>query len=120
VTFDKLDRALAAWGDRQRLIGENLNSFVELPACRRICGQDLRTPQPCTGETESAIAAAFAVLGRLREQQGLLDRTLRRARELRESLSRLGPSRETTGEIESLLFGPSCRTTGASSGIAAC
>ncbi len=107
MTFEKLDRDLAAWGDRQRLIEENLNSFVELPACRRICGQDLRSPRPFTGETESAVAAAFAVLGRLREQQGLLDRTLRRARELRESLSRLVPSRQTLDAIESILSGPS-------------
>jgi hypothetical protein len=107
MTVRDADEKIAQWRDKQRLIAENLQSFIELPAYQRLCGKGGEAAQSQAGETQTRIAAAMEVLRGLREQQAILGQTIGRAEELRASLSRLMPSRQTLEEIEQILCGPS-------------
>lgn len=107
MTLSDVDEKIAQWQDKQRLIEENLRSFVELPAYQRLGGAGGRPGPLLAGEVQARVAAAMEVLGQLGAQHAVLAQTLRRAEELRASLSRLMPSRQTLEEIEHILCGPS-------------
>jgi hypothetical protein len=107
MNVSEIDCELTQWRDRQRLIDENLNSFIELPLFQRLTTVAADNPPQFTGKTRDRLAAALDVFHKLHAQRATLVAALDRANVLRAQLSRLIPDRQTLDEIEQILIGPS-------------
>ena len=113
MTLSEIDRELAQWRDKQRLIADNLQSFAELPAWKQLTGEGGQPARALAGQTQARVGAAVETLQSLREQQVMLAQTLDRAQALAASASRLMPCRQRLQEIEQLLRGPSIQLASA-------
>jgi hypothetical protein len=100
MTLTEADELIAQWGDKQKLIEQNLRSFTELPAFERCCD---RTPGD---ELAEKVTGTFSML---RAYQAALDGVIEQAKQLRGGIARIMPSRPTLAEIERLLRGNSIR-----------
>ena len=113
MMLSEIDRELALWRDKQRLIADNLKSFADLTVWKRLSGEGGQAARALAGQTQARVGAAVETLQSLREQQAILVQTLDRAQALAASISRLMPSRQTLQEIEQLLRGPSIQLASA-------
>jgi hypothetical protein len=94
MTLNEADNQIAQWLDKQALIEQNLQSFMQLPAFQRLA-------------SSTAHATTTQVFDGLRAQQQLLSQTIEKAKALRESLPAIMPSRQILAEIDQLLNGNS-------------
>jgi hypothetical protein len=104
MTLTDADNQIAQWHDKQALIEENLRSFVQLPAFERLASNAAQIPDP---DSRQKAATALEVFQGLQAQQAALAQTIGRAKELRDALPRIMPSKQTLQEIEHLLNGNS-------------
>lgn len=107
MRLNEVDEHLARWRDRQRLIDENLQAFVELPAYTRLAGRISQPSPTLSGQSLERIADAVARLLQIYDHYQALRQTLDRASEQRAILSRMIPSKHALAEIENLLTGNS-------------
>jgi len=103
MTIDEVDRALADWQARLRLIDDNLVSLETSPVCMLL---EQAKDTGLDGTTRARVVPALDAMRELFSQRSLLDDTLARAADLRKGLNRLFPG-DALKEIERVLRGPS-------------
>jgi hypothetical protein len=109
MTVNEIDTLIADWDGKQALIQQNLKGFVELPAFAHVAGSDGQPRHAFTGQTLEKLTKALDVFRGLLDEQRILGSTLDRAKQLRVSLSKFMPSKQSIHELEKILNGSSIR-----------
>jgi hypothetical protein len=109
VTLEEMDELVVQWEVRLQQASENLLALTELVTYKRLKGEGGWPQVQLTGATQTRVVPALEAMRDLWSHYALFAGVVNRAKELRDSVSRLFPSRATLEEIEHLLRGPSIK-----------
>jgi hypothetical protein len=109
MTLEQIDDALADWDNKLQLASDNLMALTCLTAYQRLKGEGGWPRAQVTGDTAARALPALEGMQELWSHYSLFHDVVQRAKDLRNSLSMLLPSRGTLAEIERLLRGPSIK-----------
>jgi hypothetical protein len=111
MTLDQIDKALADWQAKLALASDSLLDLDDQMTYKRLKGDVVSglPPTPLTGVTQTRVPPALAAVTDLWQYLQGLQEVIKRAQELRKSISRVWANPNTLTEIEQLLKGPSIR-----------
>ena len=109
MTLEEIDELLADWKAKLQRASENLAALTEMVTYKRLKGEGGWPRITLTGTTQARVVPALEAMADLWSHYALFVDVVHRAKELRNSVSRLLPSRKTLDEIEHLLRGASIK-----------
>ena len=108
MTNEEIDRVIAEWEERLRLVDDNLLALESEPTYQMLVPRAARRA-PLEGESKRVVGPALDALNDVFEHRGRLTELIERAKEIRASMSGLlvWNSQEKTQELMDLLWGRS-------------